>query len=74
MKNTCGVCKLIGALAGIGALNWGLTAWLNFNLVTKIFGDMTMGSKIVYGLVGVAGLLTLVSFVKPCPCCCKKVA
>ncbi|MDO8519068.1 MAG: DUF378 domain-containing protein [Deltaproteobacteria bacterium] len=68
----CGVCKLIGALAAIGALNWGLVAWLDFNLVAKIFGDMTMGSKIVYGLVGVSGLLLLVSFVKPCPCCCKK--
>lgn len=74
MKNMCIVCKLIGGLSAIGALNWGLVAWLNFNLVTKIFGDMTLGSKIAYGLVGVSGLLLLVSFVKPCPCCCKKLA
>lgn len=68
---TCYVCILVKVLAGIGALNWLLVAFFNINLVTMILGDMTMPAKIVYGLVGVAGILTLVSIVKACPCGCK---
>ncbi len=40
----------------IGAINWGLIAIFNFDLVTAIFGDMTILSRIVYGLVGISGL------------------
>lgn len=43
-------------LTVIGALNWGLIAAFNFNLVTQLFGDMTVLSRVVYGLVGLAGL------------------
>ena len=44
----------------VGALNWGLVALFEFDLVAEIFGE-TFGttnavSRIVYGLVGVAGL------------------
>ena len=64
----CGVCKVIGVLAGLGALNWGLYGIFNLDLVARLLGAMTTASKVVYGLIGVAGLLTLVSFVKCCPC------
>ena len=40
----------------IGAINWGLIGIFNFNLVGAIFGDMTVLSRIIYGLVGVSGL------------------
>lgn len=40
----------------IGAINWGLIGIFNFNLVEAIFGDMTVLSRIIYGLVGVSGL------------------
>ena len=40
----------------IGAINWGLIAIFNFDLVAAIFGDMTILSRIVYGLVGISGL------------------
>jgi uncharacterized membrane protein YuzA (DUF378 family) len=44
----------------VGALNWGLVALFEFDLVAEIFGE-TFGTtnavtRIVYGLVGVAGL------------------
>ena len=39
----------------IGALNWGLVGFFNFNLVTKILGSGT-GAKVVYDIVGIAGL------------------
>ncbi|MBI4387984.1 MAG: DUF378 domain-containing protein [Candidatus Omnitrophica bacterium] len=64
----CPICKLAVLLAGIGALNWGLVALFNFNLVATLLGDMTTAAKVVYIVVGVAGLLLLVSLVKPCPC------
>jgi len=43
----------------IGALNWGLVGLFNFNLVNAIFGDMTVLSRIVYILVGVAAIISL---------------
>lgn len=42
----------------IGALNWGLIGLFNFDLVATIFGGMTaLGSRIVYILVGICGLI-----------------
>ncbi len=48
--------KIALVLIIIGALNWGLIALFNFDLVAAIFGDMTIISRIVYGLVGISGL------------------
>lgn len=48
--------KIALVLIIVGALNWGLIAIFNFDLVAAIFGDMTVISRIVYGLVGVSGL------------------
>ena len=48
--------KIALALIIIGAINWGLIAVFNFNLVAAIFGDMTLLARIIYGLVGLSGL------------------
>lgn len=41
----------------IGALNWGLIALFQFDLVASIFGGQdALLSRIVYGLVGLAGI------------------
>lgn len=40
----------------IGAINWGLIGFFNFNLVEMIFGNMTIISRIIYALVGISGL------------------
>jgi uncharacterized membrane protein YuzA (DUF378 family) len=41
----------------IGALNWGSISLFQFDLVAAIFGGQSMLlSRIVYGLVGLAGL------------------
>lgn len=50
------VDKIALVLIIIGAINWGLIGIFNFNLVGAIFGDMTVLSRIIYGLVGVSGL------------------
>lgn len=48
--------KIALILIIIGAINWGLIAVFNFDLVAAIFGDMSIISRIVYGIVGVSGL------------------
>ena len=40
----------------VGSLNWGLVGAANFDLVAALFGEGSMLSRIVYGLVGLAGL------------------
>ena len=41
----------------IGAFNWGLIGLFQFDLVAWIFGGQTaLLSRIIYGLVGLAGL------------------
>ncbi len=40
----------------IGAVNWGLIGFFNFNLVSWLFGSGTWLSRIIYGLVGLCGL------------------
>lgn len=48
-------------IAIIGAINWGLIGLFNFNLVSFLFGEMSLLSRIVYILVGLCGLY-LVTF------------
>jgi len=44
----------------IGALNWGLIGFFGFDLVSYIFGGQNaMASRIIYAVVGIAGLLSL---------------
>ena len=43
----------------IGAINWGLIGFFNFNLVAFIFGSMSWISRIIYALVGICGLYML---------------
>ncbi len=41
----------------IGAINWGLIGFFQFDLVAAIFGGQTaVLSRIIYALVGLAGL------------------
>ena len=40
----------------IGAVNWGLIGFFDFNLVAFLFGSMTWLSRIIYALVGLCGL------------------
>ena len=46
----------------IGALNWGLIGFFNFNLVQMLFGSMTVWSRIIYALVGIGGVYALSYF------------
>lgn len=51
-------------LVVIGAINWGLIGFFDFNLVDAIFGTMSVVSRIIYALVGIAGLWSISFFSK----------
>lgn len=56
MKTIQKICLL---LTIIGAINWGLIGIFDFNLVDTIFGVGSMLSRIIYSLVGIAGLINI---------------
>ncbi len=43
----------------IGAINWGIIGFLNFDLVRVVFGDMSLFSRIIYAAVGIGGLYAI---------------
>lgn len=56
--------KVLIVIAIIGAVNWGLIGFFNFNLVDALFGggsaeETSAMSRVVYALVGLAGLAGL---------------
>ncbi|RDW18268.1 DUF378 domain-containing protein [Oceanobacillus arenosus] len=54
------------ALVIIGAINWGLIGFFQFDLVASIFGGQHAAlSRIVYGLVGLSGLYCLTILFDP---------
>ena len=50
-------CALIFTI--IGAINWGLIGFFNIDLVATIFGEYSLISRIVYIIVGLAGLINI---------------
>lgn len=43
----------------IGAINWGLIGFFEFDLIRVLFGDMSLVSRIIYAVVGISGLYAL---------------
>ena len=43
----------------IGAVNWGLIGFFNFDLVSSLFGTMTAFTRVIFALVGIAGLYAI---------------
>ncbi|GHH97501.1 DUF378 domain-containing protein [Neobacillus kokaensis] len=44
----------------IGAINWGLIGFFQFDLVATLFGGQdSFLSRLIYGLVGISGLICL---------------
>ena len=58
MNNKCLDCIAL-TIAIIGAVNWGLIGFFDFNLVNFLFGDLTWLSRVIYAAVGIAGLYLL---------------
>ncbi|MFB7638000.1 DUF378 domain-containing protein [Peribacillus butanolivorans] len=63
-----GIQKTALVFTIIGAANWGLIGFFQFDLVASIFGGQDAAlARIVYGLVGIAGLINLGLLFKPSP-------
>ncbi len=44
----------------VGAVNWGLIGFFRFDLVATLFGGMSaMLSRVIYALVGIAGIYAI---------------
>ena len=71
LKQSCMLCKIVGAVAIIGALNWGSIAVLQVNFVENLLGMGSTLTRVVYGLVGLSGLALLASYFMVCPACKK---
>lgn len=53
LQKTCLVITIIGAI------NWLLIGIFDFDLVAFLFGTMSLITRIVYALVGIAGLINI---------------
>lgn len=43
----------------IGAVNWGLIGFFDFDLVSTLFGQMSLLTRIIYAVVGIGGLYAI---------------
>ncbi len=43
----------------IGAINWGLIGFFDFDLVSTLFGQMSLLTRIIYAVVGIGGLYAI---------------
>ena len=55
------IYKICLILVIVGGLNWGLVGLFSFDLVAVIFGSMSVFSRFIYTLVGIA---TVIHFFK----------
>ncbi len=55
------ILKIIAyVLVIVGAINWGLIGFFGFDLVATLFGEMSVLSRIIYGLVGISAVALLI--------------
>lgn len=55
---------IVLTLVIIGSLNWLLVGVFEFNLVDSIFGELSLLSRIIYGLVGLSGIWAIAFYGK----------
>jgi len=71
----CAIRFLVKLFVLVGALNWGLVGFFNYNLVAHIFGGEFSGAtRTVYAIVGIAGLLFLWCWLRKCCASCNTCA
>ncbi len=51
--------KLVAWILVLGAVNWGLVGFLNLNVVEAVLGAGSILTKLVYIVVGLAGVYKL---------------
>lgn len=69
-KGMCGVHKVADVLVWVGAVNWGLVGFFDWNLVHSLLGGVsTTLESVVYMLVGLSAVSML--FCNKCKMCTK---
>ncbi len=53
---------IVTVLLLIGALNWGLVGFFEFNLVSAIFGEAGVWGRVFYAVVGLSALYEIGCF------------
>ena len=48
----------------IGAINWGLIGFFEFDLISYFFGTLTAVTRIIFAVVGIAGIYSLILFLE----------
>ena len=51
--------KITLVITIIGAINWGLIGFFDFNLVESLFSESSMLPSIIYAIVGICGLINI---------------
>lgn len=46
----------------VGAIVWGIIGLFQFNLVSALFGESSLFTRIIYDLVGISGLYMLTAY------------
>ncbi len=59
MKNLNIVDWVFMVLLIIGGLNWGMVGFLDFDLVSSVFGVMSTMSRGIYAIVGISAIYTI---------------
>ncbi|MGF3057463.1 DUF378 domain-containing protein [Microbacterium sp. YY-01] len=59
------VVRIATILVIIGGINWGFVGLFEFNLVDAVFGEGSVGSRVVYVLVGVSALIAVANLTLP---------
>jgi uncharacterized protein len=55
---------IVSVLLIIGGLNWGLVGFFNYDLVAALTGHLTLVSRIIYVVVGLAALYRLIDLLR----------
>ena len=70
---TCILCRVFGVVAIVGLLNLGIQGVTQVNYLERFLGEASTIIRIVYVVMGIAGIAALVkTFGMSCPGCCKK--
>jgi uncharacterized membrane protein YuzA (DUF378 family) len=51
------IADIIWFIAAIGAINWGLIAFFNYNVIDRLFADRP--TRILYAIIGLCGVVAL---------------
>lgn len=57
--------KICLVLTILGALNWGMIGIFDFDLVAALFGVKELVTRLIYSLIGLAGIINIGLLIMP---------